>query len=64
MRSLAAQAEVEIAVQVNGKLRDRLSLPVDAAEEAARDRALASDRVAQHIEGKRSCASSTSRTGC
>ena len=50
--ALAAQDEVEIAVQVNGKLRERLSLPVDAPEDAARDRAFASDRIAPYIEGK------------
>ncbi|HEX5480877.1 MAG TPA: leucine--tRNA ligase [Dehalococcoidia bacterium] len=50
--ALAAQDEVEIAVQVNGKLRERLALPVDAPEDAARDRALASDRVAPHLAGK------------
>jgi leucyl-tRNA synthetase len=51
--ALAAQAEVEIAVQVNGKLRDRLSLPPDTAEDAARARALGSDRVAPYVAGKK-----------
>ena len=50
--ALAVEEEVEIAVQVNGKLRDRLSLPLDAPEEAARERALASQRVAPHLAGK------------
>jgi leucyl-tRNA synthetase len=50
--SLATADEVEIAVQVNGKLRDRLRLPLDADEATARDRAMASASVAAHIAGK------------
>ncbi|MDP9237551.1 MAG: leucine--tRNA ligase [Chloroflexota bacterium] len=49
---LAAADEVEVPVQVNGKVRDRLMLPLDAAEDDARDRALASASVQQHIAGK------------
>ena len=40
--ALAADDAVEIAVQVNGKVRERLTLPVDAPEDAARERAMAS----------------------
>ncbi len=47
--SLAALEEVEIAVQVNGKVRDRILLPADADEATARDRALSSDRVRPHV---------------
>ena len=50
--ALAADDAVEIAVQVNGKLRDRLTLSVDAPEDAARAKAMASASVAQHVEGK------------
>ncbi len=50
--SLAALEEVEIAVQVNGKVRDRVTLPTDAPEDVAREGALASDRVRPHVEGK------------
>jgi leucyl-tRNA synthetase len=50
--ALAADDAVEIAVQVNGKVRDRMMLPVDAPEDAARDRALASAAVASHVAGK------------
>jgi leucyl-tRNA synthetase len=50
--ALAAQAEVEIAVQVNGKLRDRLSLPLDAREDVAREQAMTSERVAPHVAGR------------
>ncbi len=50
--SLAAEDEVEIAVQVNGKVRDRLLLPAGAAEDLARERAMASASVRPHVEGK------------
>ena len=50
--SLAALDEVEIAVQVNGKLRDRVMLPTDSTEDVARHQALASERVRPHVEGK------------
>jgi leucyl-tRNA synthetase len=50
--ALATEDEVEIAVQVNGKVRDRLLLPLDAPEDVARDRAMASPNVAQHAGGK------------
>jgi leucyl-tRNA synthetase len=50
--SLAQADEVEVAVQVNGKVRDRLMLPVDAPEAVARDRAMASPSVAAHVAGK------------
>jgi leucyl-tRNA synthetase len=50
--SLAAAEEVEIAVQVNGKVRDRLRLPAGAPEDAARAAAMASASVRAHVEGK------------
>ncbi|MEX2245711.1 MAG: leucine--tRNA ligase [Dehalococcoidia bacterium] len=50
--SLAAADEVEIAVQVNGRVRERLTLPVDAPEDAAKEQALASPSVRAHVEGK------------
>ncbi len=50
--ALAADDAVEIAVQVNGKLRDRLMLPVDAPEDAARQQAMASAAVSSHVEDK------------
>jgi leucyl-tRNA synthetase len=50
--ALAADDEVEVPVQVNGKVRDRLMLPVDTPEAEARERALASAAVAAHVSGK------------
>ena len=39
-------------VQVNGRLRDRIEVPADISEDDAKVRALESDRVAVHTEGK------------
>ena len=47
--SLAAAETVEIAVQVNGRVRDRLTLPAGAGEEEALALALASERVRNHV---------------
>jgi len=50
--ALAAEDEVEVPVQVNGKVRARLMLPLDAPEHVARERALASASVQAHAGGK------------
>ena len=39
-------------MQVNGKVRDRVTLSADAAEDVARDAALGSDRVRPHVDGR------------
>ncbi len=44
--------EVELVVQVNGKLRDRFMISKDADEEAAKAAAFASPKVNEHLEGK------------
>ena len=41
---------VEIAVQVNGKVRGRVTLARDAAEDVARDAGLADPHVAKFLE--------------
>jgi leucyl-tRNA synthetase len=43
---------VEIGVQVNGKLRGTITLPVDADEATAKAAALAEERVRLHVDGK------------
>lgn len=45
--------EVEIVLQINGKVRDKLVVPADSTREALEAFALASDRVLHHIEGKK-----------
>lgn len=46
------ETEVEVVVQVNGKLRERLRLAPDATEETAREAALASRKIQEQLEGK------------
>lgn len=41
-----------LVVQVNGKLRDRLTLPVGTPEKVIRERALLAEGAAKFIEGK------------
>ena len=50
--SLAIEETMEIVVQINGKVRDRLTLPSGANEEQARALALASEKVRGWVEGK------------
>ena len=44
--------EVEIAVQINGKIRDRIMIPVDADEETVRKLILERERVKRYLNGK------------
>jgi leucyl-tRNA synthetase len=39
-------------VQVNGKVRSRLTVPADISEERLRELALADPAVIKHLEGK------------
>lgn len=50
--ALAAEDKVTLVVQVNGKVRDRIQVPADIAEEAAKELALGSDAVKKHLDGK------------
>jgi leucyl-tRNA synthetase len=49
---LTRDPEVELAIQVNGKVRDRLTFSADADEETIKERALACERVQDMLEGK------------
>jgi len=49
---VAKAAEVVVPVQVNGKLRARITAPADAAEEQLRELALADPAVMAHTSGK------------
>lgn len=49
---LAKPDEIEIAVQVNGKLRDTLSAAADAPQSVLEEAAKASAKVQVHLEGK------------
>jgi leucyl-tRNA synthetase len=50
--SALIRTECELVVQVNGKLRDRIWMAMDAPEESAKELALASPKVQEHIDGK------------
>ncbi|MEW6086337.1 MAG: leucine--tRNA ligase [Chloroflexota bacterium] len=48
----AREDSIEIPVQVNGKVRDRIVVPVDASEDEIRKAALASEIVQKYLEGR------------
>jgi leucyl-tRNA synthetase len=50
--ALAKEEEIEIPVQVNGKLRGRIVVPADATEEFVLECALADEKVKAAIAGK------------
>jgi leucyl-tRNA synthetase len=50
--ALLVEDEVTIAVQVNGKLRDTLTVPKGAARETLEEMALASEKVGRILEGR------------
>jgi leucyl-tRNA synthetase len=50
---LAKDDEVEVPVQVNGKLRGKLKVAVDTTQEALLKLAQAESSVSQHLDGKR-----------
>ena len=49
--ALAAEEETTMVVQVNGKVRDTIKVPLDVTEEAMKELALASEKVAGHLGG-------------
>ena len=50
--TLAAEEELEIPVQVNGKLRGRIRVAASAEEEEIRNRAQTEAAVRQHLDGR------------
>ncbi len=51
-RELAKEEEVEIPVQINGKLRSRIVIPADAEESFVLEKALADEKAKVAIAGK------------
>ena len=49
---LAKEEEIEIPVQVNGKLRSLIVVPVDSSKELIHERALAAEKIKTAIAGK------------
>jgi leucyl-tRNA synthetase len=50
--ALAAEDEVTMVVQVDGKVRDTIQVPVGISEDEMRERALTSERVLAHLGGE------------
>lgn len=48
----AAEEEITLIVQVNGKVRDRISVPADIEEESAKALAINSEAVAKYLQDK------------
>ena len=46
------QSEVEMVVQINGKVRDRIMVATGSDDETVRQQCLQSPRVLQQLEGK------------
>src|SRR5438552_2003143 len=50
---LAKEEEIEIPVQINGKLRSRIIAPADASEDTIVEKALADEKIKAAIAGKK-----------
>ena len=49
---LAADEMIELVIQVNGRVRATIEMPVDVSEEDAKEAAMASENVRRHTDGK------------
>jgi leucyl-tRNA synthetase len=50
--AVAAEETITLIVQVNGKVRDRVQVPVNVDEETARSLALGTEGARRHTQGK------------
>jgi leucyl-tRNA synthetase len=48
----AKEDEIELPVQINGKVRDRVTVPADASEDDIKSAALASQIVQKYLDGQ------------
>ncbi|MBN2314943.1 MAG: leucine--tRNA ligase, partial [Sedimentisphaerales bacterium] len=51
-KELIKEKEIELAVQVNGKIKDRIVVSADADEDAIKQKALSNEKVAAAMAGK------------
>jgi leucyl-tRNA synthetase len=51
--AMLREEEIEIAIQVNGKVRSRVRVPADAGEDEVRKKALSEESIRKHLEGKK-----------
>ena len=52
-KAVAAEEEITIVIQVNGKVRSRIVVPADEEGEEIKKKALADDKTGQFIKGKK-----------
>jgi len=52
-KDLAAEEEITLVIQVNGKLRDKLTVPVTITEQQARELALGREKIKPYIDKKK-----------
>jgi len=50
--AVAAEETITLVVQVNGKVRDKIEVPIDVDEATARSLALQTEGAKRHTEGK------------
>jgi leucyl-tRNA synthetase len=50
--AIAQEEVIELAIQVNGKVRDKIEVPIDIEAETAKAQALAAEGVQRHLGGK------------
>lgn len=50
---LSSAPEVTVAIQINGKLRDRIRVAVDSDQERLKDAALRSQKISRFLKGKK-----------
>jgi len=50
---LAKETEVEMAVQINGKLRAKITVAADAADSVCEEKALADEKIKASLDGKK-----------
>jgi len=51
--SLVAEREITLVLQVDGRVRDRITVPAGLSEDESREAALRSERVRAHLDGRR-----------
>jgi len=49
---LVYEEQITLVIQVNGKLRDRITVPASIGEEEARELALGRERIKGYLQGK------------
>jgi leucyl-tRNA synthetase len=50
--SLLVAEDITLMVQINGKLRDRITVPADIDDEELRQAVLAREKVKRYVDGK------------